>query len=195
MPAPATTSGANDSVTTLSAARAEQEKLMKMPVSAWVLLGFGLAFLSACSKPEAPAAAPPVAAAPAAKPVAEPTACSMVTQEQMSEILGMTVIGVPDESSSGVTKCVYTASKSLSPDASIEVEWGEGQAAMMGVGIANQAEPGITDPLDGLGDEAAQVGPVLFVRSGDDLVKIYLTGLTDVVPAARKVLALVQAKL
>ena len=119
----------------------------------------------------------------------------MVTQEQMSEILGMAVVGVPDESSSGVTKCVYTAPKSLSPDASVEVEWGEGQAAMSGVGMAKKAEPGIADPLDGLGDEAAQVGPVLFIRSGADLVKIYLTGVTDVVPAARKVLALVQAKL
>jgi len=170
---------------------------MKMPVSAWVLLGFGLAFLSACSKPEAPTQS--VAAAQAAKTVAEPTAkptaCSMVTQEQISEILGMAVIGVPDESSSGVTKCVYTAPKSLSPDASVEVEWGEGQAAMMGVAKANQQEPGITDPLDGLGDEAAQVGPVLFIRSGDDLVKIYLTGVTDAVSAAQKVLALVQAKL
>lgn len=119
----------------------------------------------------------------------------MITQEQMSEILGIPVVGVPDESSSGVTECVYTAPKSLSPDASVAVQWGEGQAAMMGVGMANRLEPGMTDPLDGLGDEAAQVGPVLFIRSGNDLVKIYLTGVSDVAPPAAKILALVQPKL
>jgi len=170
---------------------------MKTPVSAWIALGLALLSVSACSKPEAPA--PTAAAAPQAPPVsapaAQPTACSMVTQEQMSEILGKAVVGEADESSSGVTKCVYTAPTSLSPDAWVSVEWGEGQTAMTAAGMAEHHEPGLTDPLAGLGDQALQVGPVLFVRSGEDLVQIYLTGIEEVVPPAAKILALVQLKL
>jgi len=171
---------------------------MQTPVSAWLALGFGLACLSACSKPEAPAQ-PVAAAAPQAAPVAEPatkpSACAMVSQEQMSEILGMNVVSAPDESSSGVTKCVYTAPTSLSPDAWVSVEWGEAQTARMGAGMASQQEPGLVDPLDGLGDEAFMTGPVLFVISGEDLVQIYLTGVPEIAPPAAKILALVQPKL
>ena len=156
-----------------------------------------MACLTACSKSQSPepVAESPPAATIAKAPATKPTACSLLTQEQMSKILGMAVVGVPDESSSGVTKCEYTGTKSLSPDASLEIEWGEGQTGMMGVGMAGQHEPGLTDPLDGLGDEAAQVGPKLFIRSGDDLVKIYLTGVSDVVPPATAILALIQPKL
>ena len=134
-------------------------------------------------------------AAPIAEPPAKPSACSMVSQEQMSEILGRNVVSAPDESSSGVTKCVYTAPTSLSPDASVSVEWGEAQAARMGAGLASQQEPGLVDPLDGLGDEAFMAGPVLFVISGKDVIQIYLTGVDEIAPPAAKILALVQPKL
>lgn len=171
---------------------------MKTPVSAWLVLGCVLACLGACSRSEAPAPAVTAAApqaAPVAEPAAKPTACSMVTQEQMSEILGQAVVGVPDESSSDVTKCVYTAATSLSPDAWVSVEWGEAQAARMGAGMASQQEPGLVDPLDGLGDEAFMTGPVLFVISGDDVVQIYLTGVAEIAPPAARILALVQPSL
>ena len=173
---------------------------MKTHVSARLALALVIACLAACSKPDSPTpAAVDVQATARAQPApaerSKPSACSMVSQEQMSVILGMAVVAVPNESSNGVTECVYTAASSISPDAKLTVEWGEGQAAMSGVALANQAEPGITDSLDGLGDEAAQVGPVLFIHSGDDLVKIYLTGVSDVVPPAQKILELVKAKL
>ena len=171
---------------------------MRTPVSAWLALGFSLACLSACSKPEAPtqpmAAAAPQAA-PIAEPPAKPSACSMVSQEQMSEILGKQVMSEPDESSSGVTKCVYTAPTSLSEDASVSVERGEAQALRMGAGLASQQEPGLVDPLDGLGDEAFMAGPVLFVISGEDVIQIHLTGVDEIAPSAAKILALVQPKL
>ena len=105
------------------------------------------------------------------------------------------MVGAPDESSSGVTKCVYTASTSLSSGRVGSVEWGEAQAARMGVGIASQQDPGLVDPLDGLGDEAFMTGPVLFVISGEDLIQIYLTGVPEIAPPAARILALVQPKL
>ena len=171
---------------------------MKTPVAASLVLGFGLACLSACSRPETPAqpvAAETQQATPVAVPDAKPTACTMVTQERMSEILGKQVVSAPDESSSGVTKCVYTAPSSLSPDAWVSVEWGEAQSARMGAGLATRQSPDLVDPLDGLGDEAFMTGPVLFVISGEDVIQIYLTGVDEIAPPAAKILALVQPKL
>jgi len=169
---------------------------MKTSVAAWLALSLAMAALAACSKPEPPASAvvadAPVVTLPVEK--LRPSACSLVTQEEMSAIIGMTVVGVPDESSSGVTGCVYTAPTSLSPDAWLKVAWGEGETLSRGLGMAERADPDLADPLDGLGDEAAQVGPTLMILSGEDSVEIYLTGISDVVPPARKILALVESR-
>jgi len=159
-------------------------------------MSLAMTALTGCSKPEAPAAAVVADAQVLTLPVEKvrPSACSLVTQEEMSAIIGMTVVGVPDESSSGVTGCVYTAPTSLSPDAWLKVAWGEGETLSRGLGMAERADPDLADPLDGLGDEAAQVGPVLMVLSGEDSVEIYLTGLSDIVAPAKKILALVESR-
>jgi hypothetical protein len=173
--------------------------MMRTPVSAWLALGLSFTCLSACSKKTEAPAQPVAAEAPQTSPVAEPavkpSACAMVTQEQMSEILGKNVVGASDESSSGVTKCEYTAPTSLSPDAWVSVEWGEAETARMGARMANTQEPGLANPLAGLGDEAFMTGPVLFVISGDDVIQIYLPGVPEIAPSAAKVLALLQPKL
>lgn len=169
---------------------------MQTRVAAWLTLSLAMAVLAACSRPEAPAPAvvadAPVTTLPAEK--VRPSACSLVTQEEMSTIIGMPVVGVPDESSSGVTGCVYTAPTSLSPDAWLKVAWGEGETLSQGLALAERADPDLADPLAGLGDEAAQVGPTLMILSGEDSVEIYLTGISDVVPPAQKILALVESR-
>jgi len=169
---------------------------MRTSVVAWLGMSLAMTALTGCSKPEAPAAAVVADAQVLTLPVEKvrPSACSLVTQEEMSAIIGMTVVGVPDESSSGVTGCVYTAPTSLSPDAWLKVAWGEGETLSRGLGMAERADPDLADPLDGLGDEAAQVGPVLMVLSGEDSVEIYLTGLSDIVAPAKKILALVESR-
>lgn len=167
----------------------------------WASIAFVALLLAACSKPEpagpgvqgAAQAKAPAAAEPAKARVR--TACTMVPQAEMSAILGGTVIAAPNERSSGQTQCVYTAAAGISPYAELKVEWGEGKIAMSAVSAANQAEPGITNPLDGLGDQAAQIGPVLMIRSGEDLVTITFSGVADALPKARKVFALVKAAL
>lgn len=160
------------------------------------------ALLAACSKsgPDE-AAAKAGAAAPAPSTVtavvARPhgKACDMVSQEAMSTILGGTVTAKPNDRSNGQTQCIYTAVSGISPYAELKVEWGEGQAAMAGVGMANRAEPGITSPLAGLGDQAVQVGPALMIRTGEDLVTIILSGVDDGLPRARKIFEMTKAKL
>jgi len=156
------------------------------------------ALLAACSKqePAAPATAATaptsaVAAVPA-KPVA--TACEMVTPAAMSAILGAEVVARPDEGA-GRTGCIYTPASGTGPAVELRVEWGAAQMAIKGVGMAGRAEPGLASPLAGLGDQAAQMGPALMIATGEDLVTLITSGVDDLVPKAKAILALVKPKL
>jgi len=42
-------------------------------------------------------------------------------------------------------------------------------------------------PYDGLGDQAGSAGPLLMIRTGDDLVTLVFTGVSDQSAAARKI--------
>lgn len=154
--------------------------------------------LAACSKPESPAptavanAAATTAAAAPTKPVF--TACEMVTQAAMSAILGGAVIAKPDEGA-GRTGCIYLPASGSGPAVELRVEWGAAQMAIKGVGMAGRAEPGLANPLAGLGDQAAQMGPALMIATGEDLVTIVASGVDDLVPKAKAILALVKTRL
>lgn len=150
---------------------------------------------STTSAPKADA--PPAASAEPAAPVAarqDAKACDLVTAEEMSAILGRTVTAHADESSSGETKCFYTAASALSPVAMFSVDWDDGKIAMAATGRMNQMEPGIADPYAGIGDQAAAVGPMLWILSGEDLIQIRVTG-DDVTTKARKVFETAKAKM
>jgi hypothetical protein len=45
----------------------------------------------------------------------------------------------------------------------------------------------MVNPYDGIGDKAVSVGPALFIRTGDDLVTIVLSGVSDRPTLARKI--------
>jgi len=45
----------------------------------------------------------------------------------------------------------------------------------------------IVNPFDGIGDQAISVGPALYIRTGEDLVTIVLTGVNDRPTVARKI--------
>jgi len=154
--------------------------------------------LAACSKQEpampsatvnAPAA---TAAAAPAKPV--PMACEMVTPAAMSAILGAEVVARPDEGA-GRTGCIYKPASGTGPAVELRVEWGAAQMAIKRVGMAGRAEPGLANPLAGLGDQAAQMGPALMIATGEDLVTLTTSGVDDVVPKAKAILALVKPRL
>lgn len=155
--------------------------------------------LAACSKQE-PAAPPSAAAATASAATAAPakaaaTACEMVTQAAMSTILGAEVVAKADEGM-GRTGCIYLPASGTGPALEFRVEWGMAQIAIKGVGMAGRAEPGLANPLAGLGDQAAEMGPALMIATGEDLVTITFGGLVDDrLPKAKAILELVKARL
>jgi len=154
--------------------------------------------LAACSKqePAMPSAAvnPPAATAAAAPAKPVPMACEMVTPTAMSAILGAEVVARPDEGA-GRTGCIYTPASGTGPAVELRVEWGAAQMAIKGVGMAGRAEPGLASPLAGLGDQAAQMGPALMIATGEDLVTLITSGVDDLVPKAKAILALVKPRL
>ncbi len=66
---------------------------------------------------------------------------------------------------------------------------------MAGVGFAEKSQSGLTSPLAGLGDQAVAAGPAFFIRTGDDLETIVLSGVKDQKAAAMKILEAAKEKM
>ena len=117
----------------------------------------------------------------------QPTACTLVTTQEMSAILGSTVTAEPHEGTVDKTECIYKPASAPSPYAELTVNWGDGESAMAAMGAMNHVEPGITNPYAGIGDQAAAVGTALMIRTGEDLVTITFSGVEDAPAKARKI--------
>jgi len=162
-----------------------------------------MALMSACSGATSPAAdatpqsnEKPAAVASTSAPAqpAEPTACALVTEAEMSAILGSVVKGTSSEGG-GSTTCSYAPTSGTFPAAELKVDWGSASAAMLASGMMGRIEPGISNPLAGLGDKAAQIGPVLWVQVGEDLFMITMMGVDDPVAAARTIITTARPRL
>jgi hypothetical protein len=158
------------------------------PLIAAAALAALAALLSAscdpAKKPGNVDAAPP--AAKAAEPVKQASACELVTQSEMSAILGVAVAAKDTTHSAGEPACTYSAPSGF-PTVQMEVDWGDGEAAMGAFAMLNRNEPGIGSPYDGVGDEAVAIGPTLMIKSGEDLMKLVFSGVDDA-PATAKMI-------
>jgi hypothetical protein len=136
-----------------------------------------------------------VASAPASAERTGLKACAMVTQAEMSAILGAAVIAEPNDRSNGKTECVYKAASGVSPYVELSVDWGSGEAAMMATGMMSKIEPGLTSPYAGIGDQASAVGPMLMIRTGDDLMTIVFSGVDDLPGKAKAIFTTAKARM
>jgi hypothetical protein len=122
----------------------------------------------------------------AAKPARTPPApCALVTAAEMSAILGTPIVAEPR--AGGSTECNYAPASGVSPTVKLTVDWGDGKIAMASAGMMARQEPGLTSPYHGLGDQAVAVGPALMIRTGEDLVTIVFSGVTDGPAKARRI--------
>ena len=152
--------------------------------------------LIACSKhPVDPESADQPAAQTATVPTAPPhavTVCDVVTAAEMSKLLGSPVTAKPQRLSSD---CIYASAADVGPNAELKIERGDGEAAMQGATFANQFEPGLANPLTGLGDQAISAGPMIMIRRGDDLISIMVSGVEDSLAAVKRIYSAVDAKM
>lgn len=117
----------------------------------------------------------------------------MMTAAEMSAILGASVVAEADEDSS--SKCRYHPAGRSMPSIEIQVDRGGGRMAMTSTRMLGQLEPGMAERLGRLGDEAATIGPALWVRTGEDLVMLTMFGVDDHVAIAARVLELLRPRL
>jgi hypothetical protein len=137
-------------------------------------------------------------AAAAAKSVVEtphktPTPCGLVSESEMSAILGAPVVADPNRG--GKTECDYKPASGMSPAVKLTVDWGDGKVAMAAAGMMGKREPGLTSPYDGIGDQASAVGPALMIRTGEDLVTIIFTGVSDAPAKAKRIFDTAKARM
>lgn len=149
--------------------------------------------LAACSHGREGGAAN-VATSAAAPAGARRVACEMVTATEMSAIVGATV-GAERDEGNGTTTCLYKPADRGTPNVELTIEWGGGSAAMMAAGFLSRHEPGIADPLAGIGDQASAMGPALWVRVGDDLLNLTLAGVDDPVAAAKRIVTTMRPRM
>jgi hypothetical protein len=172
------------------------------PIALFAVFVSGL-LAAGCSKesasPVAATATQATAAAPDAKKRA--SACDMVTQAEMSAILGGAVVAAAggNDRPPASTECIYTSTAGPSLSAELEVDWGGGDPKVLGTaaGLAQGAAPaGAVDPLQGLGDRAYQVtADQVFISTQGDLMMIRFPPRTaDVIAKARRIYETAKAR-
>lgn len=154
-----------------------------------LLLTFTLS-LNACGNSEPPtmsvANAPPSTAEPAAEPATpKPKGCDLITADEMSQLLGATVVPTADEGG-GRTGCNWAPAGGGMPFAELKVEWGMAEAAMQAASMLSKHEPGINNPYDDLGDEAWVTGPMVMIKKEEDLITLMVYGAQDAEAAIHK---------
>lgn len=152
------------------------------PIALWLSVA---AAIGGCTDSVRTAAPASTYAATAAPRVVK--ACELIPAAEMSAILGGAVSAESNERSTGKTLCTYTAQQGISPYLEFSIDWGMGAAAMTGIGMLGQHEPGIASPYDGIGDQAVAVGPALMIRTGDDLVTLVFSGVNEVPAKAKQI--------
>ena len=66
---------------------------------------------------------------------------------------------------------------------------------MASAGAMGRREPGLTNPYEGIGDQAAAVGPALMIRTGEDLVTIVFTGVSGAPAKAKRIFETAKARM
>jgi hypothetical protein len=114
-----------------------------------------------------------------------PAPCALVTAAEMSAILGVPVVAAPRPG--GNTECNYKPASAGMPAVKLTIDWGDGAIAMKSAGMMGRREPGLTNPYEGIGDQAFAVGPALMIRTGDDLMTIVFTGVSGAPAKAKRI--------
>jgi len=147
-------------------------------------------------KPPSAEENPHMATVPSAPPERESSkACELVTQEEMSQILGSAVIAEANDRHGSKTECIYNPTSGISPYVELSVAWGRGEVAMMGTGMTEKIEPGIVSPYEGIGDQAVAIGPMLRIRTGEDLVTITFSGVEEMPAKAKQIFDTAKARM
>jgi outer membrane protein OmpA-like peptidoglycan-associated protein len=147
----------------------------------------------ACSKdaPEAPAAA----TSSESKPARRLGSCELVTAAEMSKIFGKALTAEQIDGTTGQGACQYSPAEGMMPRVELNIEWGAAEAQAIAAGLLGRAEKGLANRFEGIGDSAVSIGPMLYIRRGEDLISLMIFGADDVAVAARSIYAIATPRL
>jgi hypothetical protein len=169
--------------------------LLQSPLRVALIALVALVAVAACSTQDAERAATPQPSTRADAGGQQPPTCTLVAPTELSAIVGAQM-SVDDESSLGKTTCRYRSAAGGTIQLEIRIDWGNGAAGMMGAGLVGRREPDRSDPLSGLGDQAAVFGQSVWVRLGDDLVILEFPGIDDTnVETARRIVDVIRPRM
>lgn len=163
------------------------------------LLIVAVAIGVACAKREdAATASSESQLAPTTTPAAARTACAMLTAADMSTLLNRRMTSEALDEAFATT-CTYEPEGDASmPHVSIKVTWGDGKVALASSGLLNRLVPDmktVSNPLVGIGDQAAAIGPRYMVRTGEDLVEIEVFGVDEAPTLVRRAIDLMRPRM
>jgi hypothetical protein len=146
-------------------------------------------------------------ATPGSQAAEQPEVCSLISREEMSAILGGSVVA----EGSASDECTYrpASGEGVVPYAQVKIAWTGGEAAMVGTKMGAKAMGGsskemgdaaqrlgfpASEVIEGVGDEAQMIiGGVMMVRKGDTLITVDLRmqpeGRKKAIAIAQKVLS------
>jgi hypothetical protein len=154
--------------------------------------------LSSCGKTPESASSGEQAehASAAAAPISTKTveACKLITADEMTALAGKPIQANADEGV-GRTGCVWEPAGGGFPRVELKIEWGMAEAAMTASGMLAKHEPGISNPYEGLGDEAVVMGPAVMIKRDEDLFTIIVSGVDEPDAAVRKIYDTATARL
>jgi hypothetical protein len=108
------------------------------------------------------------------------TACNLIPQSEMEQVLGGPLAGTEADDRDDKTTCTYLPPEGRLRYAEVVIEWEGAEEAMAGMRMAasfmnRDAGFSVTEKVEGVGDEAfVLMGGVLNVRRGDVLVTVDL---------------------
>lgn len=118
---------------------------------------------------------------------AKPQACELITAIEMADILGQPVTATVGDQFTNQTICTYKSTDEQIV-VNFQVDWGDADAAAMGMGRMGQSGPAAAESSGGLGDGYTQFGPTLMIRVGENLVTLQIMGIDDIHVAAQRML-------
>ena len=119
----------------------------------------------------------------------------LVTAAEMSKIFGKALTAEQIDGTTGQGACQYSPAEGTMPHVELNIERGAAEAQAIAAGMLNRAEKGMVNRFEGIGDSAVSIGPMLYIRRGEDLISLMIFGADDVAVAARSIYAIASARL
>lgn len=123
------------------------------------------------------------------------SACNLLTAADMSTFLGTAMVAVANDATQDVSNCRYNPTGGRGPSVEFTVSRGDGAATLRAEKAMTGHDASADSAYQGIGDDAAVLGPAVTIRHGEDLLIFTLVGVEDAPAAVRKMFDTAKARM